>query len=271
MMFDEDIYKKIDAYVNDDMSVDERTEFEKEMSNDPELAEEVEVNEQMLLNYGDYAWGFIPKNSRNAEAKALENYFRSEEAIVLSGTIERARIRYKQKHASVRRRNFFYYAAASVVMLFLAGNIFFNQQESPEELADKYISWETLPSMTVRGTNKPPSLSKGQQLFNQEKYTEAIAVFETYREESINTMPTAALMYLGASYMEAGQYENAISTFDELWKRDVLDSDHGLWYKALAFLKQGKKDKAKPELGSILSDPEHPHFEKAQELMGELK
>ncbi|MCB0374330.1 MAG: tetratricopeptide repeat protein [Sinomicrobium sp.] len=268
-MFSNDTHEKIEAYLNDTMSIADRADFEKELNNNPELAEEVEINRQMLLNYDEYAWGFFPKNSRNPDARAVENYLNSEEARVLSDTISLAKDRYKAQNSSIRRKTFFYYAAASVVILLLAGNFFINV-DTPESLYNDYRNWETLPSQVDRGKTTT-TLSRGEQLFKQKKYAEAIAVFETYREEHGAALSPQTLMYLGASYIESGQYGKAMTTFDQLLNSNTLDSESAYWYKALTYLKQGDKEKAKLQLEFILLNPELPYFEKAQELMGKLK
>ena len=263
------LYDKIENYLNDHMSAPDRAAFEEEIRKDPELAEEVEIHRQILLQYDEDSWAFAKKSSDNDDARALETYFKSGEAEDLSGAIQEAGDLYKSHNSRIRRRKFFYYAAASVALLLLAGNFFINRN-TPESLYADYANWDEIPSLTLRGENTN-ALAEGEQHFKQEKYEEAIEVFETYTEEHDATQNAQLLTYLGAAYLEAGQYENAINIFDTLQNANTLDSDKALWYKALTYLKQDDKEKVIQQLETLLSNPGHPYVKEAESLKSRLK
>lgn len=265
--FSNDTYSKIDTYVSGTMTEAECIAFEEELHTRPGLAEEVEINRQMQLQYDDTSWSFAGKDSNNVTVRALETYLKSEEAQALSTKIREAEEHYEEQTARVRRRRFFYYAAASVAALFLAGNFFINSNGG--NLYDDYKNWENIPSVTVR-SNTSNLVSEGEALFKQQKYADAIIILNAYLEENPDLLHPQALAYLGASYAETDQYENAIHTFNQLQNSDALDSENAYWYKALTYVKQGDEEKAKTQLEAILSHPDHPYYKEAETLMEEL-
>ena len=307
MKFSEEIYKKIEAYVKETMSVAERRAFEKELQADPELAEEVEFYRKVRLQYGERSWYFAKKNRNHPEVKALKTYFKSEDARELSDKIRQVENRYKKSAVRIRRRKFFYYAAASIVVLVLAGYFFvsFNSMEtlyhsnyessvllhlmerSDTDWLTKEVEayLDTVDYATISPNEiineiekisdiKPTFCMVGEWLFKQEKYTEAIPFFLLYLKEDSTELRSKALKLLGFSYVETQQYEKAIRTFEDLLYDTAIQErirEKAYWYMALTYLKQGDKEKTRQQLKIVLSNPHHYYYDEAKDLERELK
>ncbi|MEM6831452.1 MAG: tetratricopeptide repeat protein, partial [Bacteroidota bacterium] len=93
-----------------------------------------------------------------------------------------------------------------------------------------------------------------------------ITLFRKRREENNPHI----LLYLGASYLEMNDFQQAQAVFEQLLTGDTLDSHKAYWYLALVYLKQGSVEKAKEQLLLVRQNPANYGYEQANALLEEL-
>jgi tetratricopeptide (TPR) repeat protein len=155
-------------------------------------------------------------------------------------------------------------AAASLALLFL----FKPWQDKVLTNAEVYMQNaipEELPSI-VRGSNEDTLLIKATGFFNKKDYTTTIPLLEIITQQK----PGEAQLQLslGICYLQAGQYDAAINKFDSLANGQTTFKYDALLWKALVFLKKGKKK----ECISILKQvpPEAGNYKKAVKMIKDL-
>ncbi len=86
--------------------------------------------------------------------------------------------------------------------------------------------------------------------YNQSKYNAAIKNFEA----SINNKQkaTSSKYYIGMSYFNLNKHNKAISYFDKVIGTSSTLADDAMWYKSLALINKGQKNKAKDLLQAII-------------------
>jgi predicted Zn-dependent protease len=73
----------------------------------------------------------------------------------------------------------------------------------------------------------------------------------------------------GISLMQTGQYDAAIVIFDSLAAGQTVYKEQGIWYKALALLKQNKLDECTAQLKSL--PKESSKYKEATELIKKIE
>ncbi|MCD0469646.1 tetratricopeptide repeat protein [Flavobacterium sp. JAS] len=238
----EERYILFDQYLQGELTVDERTSFEKQLSQDPKMATEFET-------------------FKNLHAQ-LENKFGYEE--------EREAFKANLKTISDKHFNtskpkviglngWYFAAAASVIILF--GLFFFNYNQNPT--FEDYNHPEQA-SFTERGKEQE-NLQQAQAAFNERQYAEAIPLFEAILKEK--KTPEVQYFY-GVSLLEESQYKKAETVFNELISGTSVYKDKAKWNLALSKLKQKDYKGCKEILGTISEDYEN--YDDVQDLLDEL-
>ena len=272
MSFDEHTYEMIEAYLNQNLSDKDRIAFEERMQNDIDLAQEVAINKEMYVQYS----GNTSKEQRTPvdqqELQALRNHLRSKEVQELSQKIKAGKEIYDTENTNAKKPilRYLYYAAAAAALVFLVNRFFINPTISTEELYAEYSTWENLPSLTVKGVDQQ-LLAKGEALFIDKKYIEAIPLFTSYLDAHQEIVNPQVLTYLGIAYLESNTFENARITFNRLLHSNTLENDRAYWYIALTYLKEGNDKQAIENLKLLRKNPDNFYYIKAGALLSELE
>ncbi len=265
MSFNEQTYETIEAYLDQVLSDTERIAFEERIKNDPDLANEVTINREMRIQYGN-SNTFTTSKYAPEIVTNLKSHIQSKETEELSRQIKEGKKLYDKNLARKKTIiRYMYATVAAVALIFLISTFFINQDLSTEELYAQNSNWENLPSLTVKGENQQ-NLAKGEALFNAKKYTEAISYFEG--NESNNPH---VLIYLGISHLESNNYQKALATFNQLKTNNTLGSHKAYWYISLTYLKQGQKERAIAALQLLRQNQNNYQYDKAGELLSKLK
>ncbi|MDR7208425.1 tetratricopeptide repeat protein [Flavobacterium piscis] len=239
----EEKYIQFDQYLQNEMTVEERTVFESQLLNDEILASEFrtfkEIHFQLENKFG------IEK-----EREAFrENLIR----------ISNAHFNKKENTKVISLKPWYYAAAASIALLF--GLFFFNQNSNPD-FAD-YNQPEQVYFME-RG-NIEEELKKAEIAFNSKNYKTAIPLFETILKE--NKTPEIQYFY-GIALLEENQFVKAETVFSELKSGTSVYKNKAIWNLALSKLKQKEYRACKEILLTIPSDFEN--YDKVKKLLKEL-
>lgn len=136
-------------------------------------------------------------------------------------------------------------AGLAAALLLVMGWWLYIQNTKPDlnQLADSYIK-ENLSTLPVKMGAKEDSLELGKQMYNDEKYLEAKAIFDKLTDPK-------ALEFAGLSALKTKNYLYAQKAFEKLAQNSDLIENKGKFYLALTYLQQGEKQKAETLLQEI--------------------
>ncbi|WP_299210211.1 tetratricopeptide repeat protein [uncultured Dokdonia sp.] len=258
--------KKIDSYLNNTMSTSDRLLFEKEMKNNADLKEDVLLQKSISEVIFNHHVPHIEDSSRDQELAIIKKTLEKEAYQKYNRNIEKAASIYSGKS---KKRKFFYFGSIAATVLVFIAVLLFPNEASFETLYAEYSNWDELTSY-VEQSESQDEFPKGELLYKEKKYAEAIQFFETYIKDTDTTLYAAGLMYLGASYFKEGDYEKAIETYDVLIHSDSYDNSKGYWYQLLIYLKQKDESKVKATIQIILSDQNNYKYNTVLEMEKDL-
>ena len=111
------------------------------------------------------------------------------------------------------------------------------------------------------------NLSQAEHAFNTGDYAAAATALESYLQNKPDN--AEARYFLGICYLETSQYGRAESIFRELSDGDSAYKNEGLWYLALATLRQDDRDRARKYLLQIPEGSDR--YGQARELLGKME
>lgn len=270
MSFDDKTYEQIASYLNNQMNEAEKSNFEALLKNDAALASFVETFSSLESVYNEDTWT-VKSNASAAEVKALANEFRTDDVVALSKKIRDIQQTENTTTSSGNRKSYFYYISSAVAVAAVMTLFYFTFMQSitATDAFEQYHDWSTLSSFQTK-SDTLNNLIAAEGLFQQEKYQEALTIFkQSARKDSI--YDPKKHLYIGISYLELGNYHEALQTFDALLNSDALDNHKAYWYTALTYLKQNDAENAKKVLNTLVQNPNNYNYEKATELLKNLK
>lgn len=208
----EERYLLFDQYLQDELTIDEKANFEKQIAEDSGFAAEFgafKTAQQQLENkFGIAAEREVFKENL---MKISDKHF------------------HKNKSKVIALRPWNYAVAASVVIL--VGLFFFNYSKNPvyEDFSQHEQAY-----FTERGQANA-ALKQAETAFNAQEYKTAIPLFEKTLKKS--KTPEIQLFY-GISLLEENQYQKAETVFEELRSGTSVYKDKATWNLALCKLKQ---------------------------------
>jgi TolA-binding protein len=238
----EERYILFDQYLQGELTVDEKTAFEKQVAEDAQFASEFENFKEAQLHL---------KNKFEYEAER--------EAFKANLTTISDQHFNKNKPKVVLMRPWIYAAAASIAILF--GLFFFDYNQNP---TFNDFNHPEVASFTERG-DVNTTLKLAEKAFNERKYETAIPLFEEILKQ--NNTPEIEYFY-GVSLLEESQYSKAETVFNELKTGTSVYKEKAKWNLALSKLKQKKYKDCKQILQTISQDYEN--YDDVQELLDEL-
>ncbi|MEL6253681.1 MAG: hypothetical protein AAFR87_16855 [Bacteroidota bacterium] len=249
----EDIYGQTEAYLADELSPEEKVEFERKCETDSAFAEEVQM------------------------------YLRSLSEITLFGQ-EKLRSELKERFtlgpdSSIPHKNprpLWPYLAAAIIVLLLGFWFLLPNQQSTIGTQDLYAAYMEEPRIPNFRSTEPDSLSvkweEALQKFQDSAYTESFTIINSLLQDSSFSLSYGgqASLYAGIALMENERSEEALKFFDQV-NSDNPYIDQIQWYRSLALLKGNRLELAIGELQAIAENSQHYKQEEAKEILEELK
>lgn len=238
----EERYILFDQYLQGELTVDEKNNFEKQLSEDKAFSSEFETFKEVQFQ--------------------LDNKFGIEhQREVFETNLTRISDRYfnKKKTKVVSMKPWYWVAAASAVIIF---GLFFSQYDQNPSFED-YNDPESA-YFTERGVAEE-TLKKAEDNFNGKRYDKAIPLFEAILKE--NYSPEIQYFY-GIALLEENHYEKAEAIFHNLVLSTTVYNEKAKWYLALSKLKQKDYKGCKDMLLTISQDYED--YEEVEQLLDEL-
>jgi tetratricopeptide (TPR) repeat protein len=221
----------IESYFKNELSAEEKIQFEQKIINDKDFAEEVAFycSAKQIL-----------KNELNAEKKGRFREIYQQKNIPLQST-------------GIGRRIWTFSAAAAAIIAIIFGWYFFGKPVSTQQLADEYMQ-QHFQSLGVSMGSKQDSMEHGKSLYNDGKLPEALQQFE----KIINTNGESfeAKKYAGIVSLKLKNYDKAIAYFSQI-ENDSVFSNPAKIYKAITLMKRnnaGDKEQAKELLQQIIQN-----------------
>lgn len=238
----EEHYILFDKYLQNELSLEERSVFEKQLSEDKELSA---------------AFGFFKESNLQMEHK-----FRfEEERESFKENLESISKKHfnNQKSKVISFKPWQFAVAASVALLF--GMFFFMQNSNPN--FEDFNHYENA-YFTERGV-VDVKLKQAQEAFNSKDYIAAVSSFEVVLKEK----DTPEIQYFyGISLLETNKIDKAEAVFFKLKSGTSIYKNKATWSLALLKLKQKDYKSCKEILLTIPSDYEE--IDAVQKLLKEL-
>ena len=264
-----DLEFKIESYLSGRMSEDDAEAFTRQIEADPELKAEVElyaqINHHLAENLSE---GEVPDNEYT---RSLRSFFQSEEAKQLEATLRKVQSEYKSDNpggGSGPQRRFLLVAAIAILLVVSAVAIRYLPGAGETDLYAAYYDKEDIPSVITRDETEG-NLQKGANAYFNEDYSEALTYFDQYISEEDFVDPSVYI-YTGLANLELGNTEIAIAEFDKMIESGSIDSSKGLWFKALAYVRNENIPAAKSVLEQITKSESNFNYDKAKDLLDDL-
>ena len=222
----------IEAYFNEELSAEQKSEFELRITADPAFADET-------------AFYLSSKQAAASELEENRNRFKGIYQQYKQGNVQQV------GKVTPIRKLWPWVAAAAVLAGIILGWYTFFQPVSPNELADRYIK-ENFQNLAVKMGGREDSVQTALRLYNEGKNGEALKYFETMIDR--DTSFAEAKKYAGIVCLRLGQYDNAVRYFTRL-ENDTLFANPGKFYHALTLMKRnqaGDIDTAKQLLQQVV-------------------
>jgi hypothetical protein len=237
--------EKIEQYLNDEMTPQERKDFERQLSTDDELRDE-----------------FNLYNSINNTMSATPNENE------LRQTLQQMNQKYFAEGTAVKKGAFNkWLSIAASVILITAISLYFilTSKPSTEKLYSDYAQHTPL-NIQMRGTASDVIAQKAATAFNNKNYSTALPLLEMYLQqqpEDIQMKFAAAVCYLETENYTAGE-----KIFTSIANGQTAYAEAAKWYLALMALKQQDLVKCRRILSSISNTSLY--FTKATALLEKL-
>jgi tetratricopeptide (TPR) repeat protein len=237
----EERYILFGQYLENELSAEEKTNFEKQLSDDQEFASAFETFKELNLHL-EHKFG--NETELNAFKKNLKSISKEH---------------FKTKKSKVVAFKPWQYAIAASVAI-LAG-LFFFQNINPS--FEDYNNPEMATFIERGDVNE--NLKLAQDAFNTKNYKAAIPYFEGVLK--VNKSPEIQYFY-AVSLLENNQFQKAEINFSELKSGTSIYKNKATWYLALSKLKQKDYTSCKEILLTIPDDFED--YDQVQQLLNEL-
>jgi predicted Zn-dependent protease len=238
-------YEIIEQYLNGELDGEALQAFEQQLKTDTALATEVALY-------------------RNIQQELKQSQQYQDEENALTGTLTALGKQHFLPSPVKRlgmRKLWWVAAAAAAVLLFFIINPLSKSHVTNDQLFAQYAVPENLPA-AQRG-NAVDSLSiKAARLYNSKAYTEALPLLDSIVKQQPG-QPQLQLA-IGICQLYTGDYTSSIKNFDELSAGEHIYKNEAIYWKALAYLKQNKKEECIATLKLI---PDH---EAAKKLLKQL-
>lgn len=242
--------KTIQRYLDDDMPLNERNEFEELLKSNVELLQEVEeykkLQEAVFFHKRRVVWDKV----QQLEQQADNRIFR----VAPKGN----------------KTNWRYWAvAASITILVVVSFFLWNQYNTPsQELFTEYFEpYSALAYAPDRNADSINNIKEKAMLaYLEQDYPQAILLFEqTLSEENDHLI----LFYLGNAYLANKQYELSVEVLDSFISYNTVLQSQGYWYLALAHLAIGNISESTRILENLSSRP-NTYQEKSNQILNQL-
>lgn len=239
----------IEQYLANEMAPSELIAFTKELSSNPDLAEELRL-------------------SQSIDAALLSDDILDLRQKLITA-INSGRVPQKEVPVVRMKTRKWWYAAASILVLCAVATTFYVQsrrQVSNDSLFSQYYNAENIVDQTRGDQNIVEAIIK----FQQKDFAKASILFKSLLEKDNSNI--AVWFYYGISNIETQNFNNSIIAFKTIIRQnDNLYVEHAEWYLGLCYLKNNLKAKAIAQFVAVASNPDNFHRQDAKNILEKLQ
>lgn len=245
----DDLYDKIERYLQQDLKGDELEAFERQLRTDPDLATEVQLLKDVKNGIAGKIRFEETKTDWNANLEKLGSEFFDQPPATA-------------KTIPIWRRP----VVAVIAMAAAVALLLMLWQPWQPSLYDRYARHPVL-ALSERSAGNALDMVTMENAFNTRQYEQAASLLENY----LITDPDdpEIRLFLGISYLELEQFDRALPVFTALHEGNSAFKDLGTWYLALTHLRQGQRQEATGYLQQI--PPASDQYPRAQDLLRDLE
>ena len=239
---------RIDQYLLNLLSPEEKSSFEKQLQEDENLMKEFLLHKETFETI---------EGIGRVELKSRLKKIHSEEVENQNG-----------ESSNIRSLISKFAIAASFVGLIAFGWWWMQQPLTPADLYSQNFEPFELTLNQRSGSEK--LYDDIETAYAKGDFENAIALFKTSLEKQ-DKRSSQLLLGLGISYMEGENPQNAIPYFNEIIdNKDFNFEDESHWYLGLAYLKMNDIPNAKVHFEILASDPSKDHHEQSVDIVSNL-
>lgn len=235
--------ERIDRFVNNEMSPDERSEFCRKMENDSELREQVVLRTLLV----------------EAELTAAEKEVR----LVLEPAMS----------SFGHKKRYRYIAAACVVILIIGGGLIGNsQQYTSSEIYETHYSIPAIERARGEGglTEELAIFNREvTALYEQKNYAGVVKLYsEDQQEKKVSSLPISTLLYISVALLEQNEAPEAVLLLGPLV--NSVYQEEAEWLLLCSYLQISEREKA-VKLAEKIRTGKGIYSEKADQIEHALK
>lgn len=231
------IEEKIDRYLANELSTEERDNFEKLIAQDFDLRGEVELMRHITVAF-----------EQRGEAEAYQELASLNEK-ELKTIIEKVEQKYKPTKQIRHKLIWAISAAAAVIILIFIG---FQPKYSSESIYAEFHAipaYQSLPPSrggTPLNAEQEQELGRAIEFYNEGNFVEAASVFDQVgRDVKQEELPDDMVYYWAISLNEAGHLGEAMQKLGYLSKLEESEfKEDAMWQLALVLLKTDRREEA---------------------------
>ena len=239
---------QVDRYLSGEMTEEERRNFETRLADDPSLQEELRIQR---LAY-----------------EALSKYPQS----------LKARLKKEGKQRLIRKKRMGRLGAIALVFIVCLAAWFLYKKwqptalpvQSQEPIALFEHNYQRVDISSHLGDGAADAWEEARNAYRQGNCEKAIPLLEPFSTDNAFTAQPTALLLLGSCYLETGKIPEALSAFEAIPATAGPVFRKGVWYSALAHLKNNDPFQAIPFLEMAKADPESEYQDRARVLLESL-
>lgn len=242
------------CYVDNELSPYDRIEFEDKLKTDKQLSKEIKLQKEINNSLEEL-------NLKEALEEAYESYTYPKEHITPLTPMT----------YPVNRKLKNWLVAASITILFIFGGGITYHYQTRDSLENRLYAryYEPFSKNKNEYILNSSALTEAQQKYLKGDYITALLLYKNLPPSL--TIETERRFFMGLSLMELGQYQKAITHFQDI----LLNEDYPeynpkvKWYMALCYLKIGEKEKTINILQTIVDNNDY-NYKKANQILRKL-
>lgn len=276
MNISEELQDKVIAYLQDELSNQEKVEFEKLLRINPDL--EDALREQKFIDsqlFEDNDWELTEFSKKEPTSKQYFEFYTDQKNQAFFQSLKNIQPKTDEKHIQDEKSPFklrkvirYVSAIAAVFVLFAIVYQQTNTNINGSKLYAKYVEYDSLEGFIQK--SEATSFGKAQHLFEQKEFAEAATIFEKIKTTGKSN--DLSQIYLALSLAETKQFESSLQNLQPvLNNNNSLQQANALWYAGLISLKANQNQKAKEYFERYIKLGEQTHSKKASKLIKKLK
>lgn len=245
--------KRIERYIDNDMTLEEKEKFETDLKSDSKLSDDFRLHTSMNKFFSD-----------------PENTVIDPEKDALKQTIKQVQKEYRKTESRIKKlyRRRMATAAAAAVILLISGIWMWTSMEtgSNAELYAQYAADDYSGAGLQRGDNK--AVDAAAAAYRTGNYAKAVSIYEKEKILESKKRNKPELIYLGIAYTKTDKHVKAEECFNTVLSDETSTyKEAARWYLSLLYLKTGETEKAKHLWEFIKKQDIHFKKKSAEELL----